>query len=192
MSVILTSTGVTFPDATTQTTAAGAASLVSVASGSFTGVNSVNVSCVSSTYNNYCIVMDGLQCSAGNQETLCMRIITSTGTYTSSYNYQSSTGGSFWLTGVAPYYYTDAPTRGTSDGTIIFVSFAFPRVTPGGNMSAKMTYTTDGSNGVAGRNWGTWGPGDTSAGSITGFNFFGFGGTNYTAGTYRIYGVKGS
>jgi hypothetical protein len=189
MSVILTSTGVTFPDSTTQTTAAGAASLVSVANGSFAGVTSVSSSCISSTYGNYLIVIDGLQCSVGNGPYLYLRIINSNGIFNGYYSFQGSTGNNYWPTGVSTYYYSDSSTRGITGAGFVFVSVSQPRfLSPNqNNQQAQILYNGDNNN----ANWGTWSPNDSSAGTITGFNLFSSGGQTFSAGTYRIYGVKG-
>lgn len=190
MATSLNNSGVVFPDNTTQTTAAGAASLVSVANGSLAGVSTVNLSCVSSTYNGYVIAIAGLQVPADTSAQLCFRLITSSGTYSSGYYYQNASNANFLPTGATPYYYTNAPVRGETGGAICFVVLQFPRAVPAGNCSLNFTYCANGNNGPAGSNWGYWNPPDSNVGNFTGFSLFSQDGTTYSAGNYRIYGVK--
>lgn len=195
MSVILGSTGITFPDATTQTTAATAGAapgLVLISSTNATSATTLqNLNAFSSTYDNYLIVGDGL--SPATAGILGMRVAVAGSVVTAGNPYQwNITNGATFNGDVSwPIYYTTMAS--SSSNGCSFQMFLL-------DVNNTTRYKTMNLGAVAFRSsTSTW-QGNSiygvfldSTSALTGVQLYFQNGSNFLAqGNMKIYGFKNS
>lgn len=195
MAVTLGSTGITFPDATTQTTAATAGSpsamvfINSVTPTAVTNIDTFNAS-FSSSYSTYLIVGEYLAGSA--DAGIRMRFVNS-GTVDTGTNYSELSGASS-IDGNTNrnYAYTDTTTLGsvkstgtTTKGTSFYAWLHKPNGTNpayfNSNFQVPNSDTAYNSNGIAGAYIGT---------ATSGIRIYVSSGTFAAQGKIYLYGIK--
>jgi len=179
MATSINNSGVTFPDSTTQTTAASASPGVLVTSGSLVGSTSVTVTnCFSSTYSTYQVFLRNVQ-PTSSFDYPCIRIYANGATRTSTYYYFVNNGQNN----------TNNLALGYADTSITLSAQAFLMFSNSTGAQDTRVYAQFISPSAYSNFLGAAYYQNDAGGSVTGINFFmQNGGTFGGNGSYRIVG----
>ena len=146
----------------------------------------------STTYDNYVILLDGITCS--NTGTLGVRfykdgVLASASGYLQAGIKSSSTTVSAFVGAGDSYFQVFG--GDTVNGSSSYISGAFTLYSANAN-TASMTFSANVSSTVdnASNKSATGGGRNSTTGSFTGIRFFWTAGYNFTAGTFKLYGIK--